>query len=782
MRIPLLTKYSTLTFFTLAAALPATAAPAPEVELRLQNGRPTVFENGKPVVMAAYDSSILWPREKWTSRVDGFIKSGVKVFHLTDWHDKGVYGQSRFWTNEDVYPTTPTPTDEGQTMDWQANYILARVPDARFILRLNAYAPKAWMEKNPGEIQLDSTGKMHEPSWASQKYLSGLRAHYRNIVRYVEAQPWGDRLLGYFILPYGEGLTILSITGGFYDRSPAMNSAWREYLGRKYASDADLQTAWGETGVLRATALVPEDKELRAKIETLPQWPDPAKMRRERDYALLQRELFARYIFTLTDGVKSATTRRVIVGLDAMKQHQLGWQIREAFEGKGLGTKEFSMYLSSGSIDVGSILDGTALDCLVTPADYTARGMGMAFEGEGLADPLVLRGKTLFIENDARTWLANETPDLTDPLGSFMTPAEVRAGLLRNTGSAISRGLHSYWTDIGFRAGYFTDPIIQREIVTNKNVLARATNWPHRETQHAIAVIIDDQSPLRENFSTGFQQLALLRQRVEGLGLAGIPYRIYLLSDMKKGNFPDYRCYLFPNLFKVDDETIALLKRKVFRDGRIAIFGPGTGITDGTTVSAGGAERVLGMPMKLYDQSPSRRVRLLRNSHPAVRDAHMPTLYGDSLMYGPILLPDVSRLPNSGVVALGDAITSFQLNAPGLALKEFGRGASGNGVLGARGSGDYAVVFSAAIPLPPALLRSLARYGGCNVWVNDDVVVTASDTMVSLHTNESGNYTIQLPRRVGKIHDGTTGRLVAQNARELRLTLTAPETRLFFLE
>jgi hypothetical protein len=704
----------------------------------------------------------------------------VRVYHLTPWHYQSQYGQSRFWTDEDVYPSPPPPAEDGVlTLDRQAEYILSRVPDARFIVRLNTYAPKAWMDKNPGELQTDGDGKTYEPSWASQKYLDGIRGHYTNLVHWVEAQPWGDRVLGYFVLPYGEGGTILSISGHFFDHSAAMQRAWHEWLQQEYSSDAALQAAWGDDKVLRATTPIPDDATLRAKIEAQPTWPDPAAFRRERDYVRLQQELFARYVQALTRPIKAAAGRNVLVALDAMKQPMLGWQHNEAFFGEGRNMSSFSIFAASGSLGVGPLLDLPSLDGLVTPADYTARGMGFAPESEGLSDSLVLRGKSIFVENDTRTWLAKETrQDKTPPLGSFLTPQEVRAGLLRNSGQVLSRGLFTYWMDIS--NGFYNDPAIQREVQLDKGVLTRGASWPHRETQHAIALIIDDESPLYGDYTTGFNQLAVLRQRIEGLALTGIPYRIYLLSDLKKDNFPDYRCYLFPNLFKVDDEVLALLKRKVFRDGHIAIFGPGTAITLARTNSARGAERVLGIPMKLHEGVSSRRVRLMPGA-PALQGATQ-LLYGDSYAYGPILAPDRAKLATANTQVLGELVSSWQVNAPGLVLKEFGRGAAGNGNKSTRGVGDYAVVFSAAMPLPSSLLRSLARYGGCNLWAEEGTVVSASDSIVSLHTTVSGPHTIHLPRRYAKIIDGTTGRLLLRNADEIRLKTSAPETRVYFLE
>jgi hypothetical protein len=765
---------------------------APVIELKLRQGRPAVFENGRRLATVAYDNSILRTDGEWEKRVQDFIDIGVKLFHLTPWHHAGVFGQTAFWTDEDVYPeySPPAPMEQpdGLTLEKQASFILRRVPEAHFIVRLNTYAPPAWVEKNPGEIQTDEYGRKYQPSWASQKYLSGVRGHYRNLIGYVERQEWGRRVIGYFVMPYGEGLSLLSVSGKFFDHCVAMQRAWRQWLRHKYSDDAALREAWGDSNASLQDARPPTDAKLREKLSRLFHWPQPQALARERDYCLLQRELFRRYFTWLLESVHSSASHQVLVGIDALKQHMLGWQLAEAFADSGgvvqasqvHGTDAFSMFLASGSFCTGDLLDHPALDCLVTPADYTARGVGLPWEGEGLGDSLMLRSKTLVIENDARTWLAQETAEMGPPLGSFMNIEEVRAGLQRNSALCLSRGFLSYWMDIGYRAGNFHHPQIKDEVARDMSLQLRGADWPHRETEHAIAVIIDDASPLYENFTTGFQNLAILRQRIEGLGLCGIPYRIYLLRDLQRDDFPSYRCYLFPNLFKVDDEVCRLLRQRVLRDGRLAIFGPGTGITDGRTLSSQGAELLTGITMRLFSHSSSRRVHLHRGAHPTVTDSQLPPLFGDSFSYGPILVPDRAQLAATQTRVLGEALTAFTINHPGLVLREQGTGASGNGNPRPRGAADYAVVFSAAVPLPAALLRSLARYAGCNVWSERDAVVAASDTMVSLHTNESGLYTIRLPRVARHVHDAATGEVVMTDTQQWTVSMAAPQTNTYF--
>ena len=96
-------------------------------------------------------------------------------------------------------------------------------------------------------------------------------------------------------------------------------------------------------------------------------------------------------------------------------------------------------------------------------------------------------------------------------MGALLNDTEVSAGLLRNSASTLSRGLMHYWMDVG--GGWFNDERIQRGIAADKAMLERGYARPHRETEHAIAVVYDDDSPLQENLTRGFQHLAILRSK-----------------------------------------------------------------------------------------------------------------------------------------------------------------------------------------------------------------------------------------------------------------------------
>jgi hypothetical protein len=275
--------------------------------------------------------------------------------------------------------------------------------------------------------------------------------------------------------------------------------------------------------------------------------------------------------------------------------------------------------------------------------------------------------------------------------------------------------------------------------------------------------VIDDSSPRHENGTAGYQQIATLWQRHLGLGHCGVPYRVYLFSDLAKENMPKYRTYLFPNLFELNDERLALLRRTVLCDGRVAIFGPATGITDGAKLGAEGISRLLGIDFELVPKQAPRRV-LVHGTHPLTARLPASLTYGDSYSYGPMLVPARAAVNAGGFEVLGSATTFWEVNKPGLILKE---------------TPDCKMIWSVAMPLPANLLRECCRYAGSHIWCEDDDVVLASETVVAVHSVKAGPRTLLLPTP-RPVWDLLSGEKLGDALSRIDIMVTPPETRLFY--
>lgn len=701
--------------------------------------------------------------------------AGVQAFMLiVRGGYEGDFNTSWFWTDEGVYGDDRS-RDDGLSLDRQAEEILAEKPDALFMVRWGSDVPKRWAEKHPNELQTgEQKGAGRSSSYASRLALEGRAALARRIVNFVESRPWGDRVVAY--LPFGqdEGTPHLVTQEAMFDLCPAMQREYRTFLKDKYGCDTALRKAWQDPAASLASAAVPTDSEWQTARRAWRHWPEPAQTQRYRDYFLTVRGLIWLQRKTEMGAVRDAASRPTVVATDAFKQPMIGWLIQDAFNAGAQGMAFRNILLASGSIDVGPILDMPELDALITPADYTARSCGFGFYAEGIEDSLVLRRKTTIIEDDARSWAT----DQLDTQGAWRTAEEARAGLLRNLVLSSSRGLFPYWMSVG-RGSFFADSDEMLKIVRQQLPLRAALLSRRREpTEHAIAMLIDDSSPLEEDFTSGFQQLAVVRQRNDHLSMTGLPFRTHLFSDVERDDFPRYRCCLLPNLFRLDADRIALVREKLMRDGAVLIFGPGTGINDGTRTTNDAAQELLGIPLELQPRQAARRVLVYGGAHPAVSGVQASLVYGDSYLYGPILAP-AADLGDS--LELGKASVHWRLNRAGLVLREHGRGAAGNGAPGPRGSGDCAVAFTMAAPLPAALLRSLALYGGCHAWSDLGDVVAAGGDMVAVHTVRPGARTVRLPRTCD-VTDAENGQRIAMGADAFEIRLQAFDTRVFLLD
>jgi len=743
--------------------------PVSGVEVR--QGRPQIMFDGKPLSPATYcdpaictdDNRITADPDWWLRRYADFHKSGVHNYHVIPvW---GKDGTSRFWKGDGVYPT-PSPDDGSTCIDWQARVLLEMNPEARIICRFGDKFPSGWFDPNPDHRQTTTDGDFDYPqaSLASDKALDGLCEFYRRFVEYCEAQPWANRIFGYLSYPHGEGTTMLNNAGFLFDESPVTQEKFRAYVRDKYADEAALREAWGEPGATFDSVRVPTDAGWRERRKNVMHWIEGNQLRKERDYLDLHRELwihwYKRSVATVREGLGG---KQRFFGLDIGKTPMIGWQINLSFSGKPPGAEFINTLYGSGNIDVAELLDDPGLDAICTPADYTARTVGYGFEPEGLTQSLVIRGKTMICENDCRTYVGtgyDPYPE-DDSQGAFRDNAEVRAGMLRNSLSSLTRGHIDNWMIAG--ATYYDHPEVQEHGIQPVTRLWDASvNWPHVETEHAIAFVVDDTSPRHEDITSGYQNLACIWQRVLGLSNCGIPYRFYLWSDLAHEKMPDHRCYLFPNLFEMNEERMDLLKRKVLRDGRMAIFGPATGITDGTTLGAEWATKLLGVEMELMPVEPVRHV-IVGGTDPIVRALPASTKYGDSLPYGPLLEPARGAVEKAGAVTLGMATTYWMQNREGLFLNE---------------TDDYKVAWSVAMPLPSNLLRELARRGGCHVWCEEDDVVLASETLAAVHSVKPGPRTLKLPSR-RMVWDLLSGKPLGETD-TIDMDITPPETRAFY--
>ena len=768
-----------------AQEVPSTKQPAGKtvVEVKLHNGRPTLHINGEPNPLPTY-SPVAWSRPHFTKAVPYFTKHPMAAYFLCF---PGVRGQgwagTQFWDGDNISnkPLIETLAPGSPSFEEQTSFILERDPEARFFVRgLPADPPSSWRKLHQDQRFVNEDGQaMKAPSLASDRYWNDLDRAAKATIEYVELQAWADRVLGYWVGMFGEG-TYSPLYGYYlFDHSPVMTAKWRAFLKGRYKTIEALRQAYQNPALTFENATVPKDplRGQQEQVASLLYWQNASENRLRRDYLELTAQLVHEGYRKVMAAAEEATGGRKLCLYDAFKQTMLGWNLHGFFVPKFSWWPAYpEMMTGGGYLRVATLFDAPGFDGLVTPHDYQARGIGGVYEPEGIVDSVILRGKYFLSEMDTRTYNIGHTD-----YGSARNDQEYAAVTWRNLATSFTRGFNSYWMDLcGGYAGWFGNEGIHKIITRQVEVVRQSLEWRHEDVP-SIAMILDDTAVLETNGAGNFFNEAIMWEQKMGMARCGVPYRVYLLDDLKLPNFPAHRVFYFPNLFRVDDERLRLLREKVFRNGNVVLWGPGSGISDGEVIGATSATRLTGFEFDFIPANYQRRTLISNFDHPITQSLKADTIIGGPLAYGPMLFPKVPE-GAADTQSLGFAWTKQGRNYSGLAVRTFGEGALGvyDGEA-PRGEGDWASVFTTAIPIPADVWRGLARFAGAHVYCESNDILLADCSIVALHSIQSGPKRIDLPGTF-RVTDVVTGKAVGDRLQSIEFDLRAPETRVFLLE
>ncbi|HEY3417735.1 MAG TPA: hypothetical protein VGM23_12700, partial [Armatimonadota bacterium] len=627
----------------LLATLAGAVAQQPsmrEVEVKTHLGRPMIFVDGQPNPFACY-CPIGWSKPHFLMNTKNFYPHHMNCYQIMPPGLNSDLSGTQFLEGDTV-SSTPLFVDEPahkmqgfNSFDESANDVIAKDPNAYLIVRTGMMEPESWRKLHPEQYFVTDDGTRGPvPSMASDLYWEMAAKYSRALIQFCESRPWANRIIGYVNIYFVEGCDQSVIEGWLFDHNPQMTARWRAFLQAKYGAVERLRAAWGDQTLTFETVEVPKDK-LRGPtpvVSNLLYWQGPKDNQPLRDYLELRRDLFHQRFKQIIGAERAATERKRFFVYDAFKQTMQGWNCGDFFynnESRRLACPD--LMGGSGSIDVAQLYDLPGFSGILTPHDYQARGVGGTFEPEGIADSLILHNKIYICEMDQRSYV-----DKNNAYGNARDFKEYAAITWRNIATSLTRGFYFYWMDL--YSDWYKPAEIQQLTARQVDVVKESVNWPH-ETVPGIAMIIDDKALYETNGSGNTMYEAVMWEQKMGLARCGVPVRIYLLEDLKLPTFPKHRVFYFPNLYKVDDARLALLKEKVFRDGNVVVWGPGSGISDGQTISAANVQRLTGFTVRLWPVNYPHRVQITNFDHPITRGLPADTIINNAVSYGPLVFP-----------------------------------------------------------------------------------------------------------------------------------------------
>jgi len=515
------------------------------------------------------------------------------------------------------------------------------------------------------------------------------------------------------------------------DYSEPMILAFHKWLADKYRTDDALKDAWNDSAVTLATAQIPARPERQASDSFV--WRDPAIRRQVIDF-------YAFYCENVTDIIK--------VLAHTAKQATNGEQLVGVFYGYMFFSYADNWMQDNGHLALHKLLECPDIDFFTAPSSYAFRQLEIGYSlGQNATDAIRLHGKYYMNENDYRTHLNADQEDYR----RISTLRESEAVQLRELGNMITRGWGGWWFDMG--GGWYDEPQFMN-VIKKLNAIGENSIHFDRSESSDIAVVVDETSI----FYTGLQKtlmLPLMYDQTLQLGQMGAPFDWVFLNDIDLAR--PYKLYIFLNAFHVGDRQKQAISRLQRRGAKACLWLYGAGFAGENSLDVRGCTELTGINMEMTDKAGSLFVQFTKEGADILHPGKADSIYGSKNTIGPLLYPNDPAAAVLGMLQGHDV--------PGLVLKNI------NGV---------DVYYSAAPTLPASVLRGMAERAGVHVYNDQNDILYANKSFLSLYVVNAGVRRIRLPERTD-VYDVYTDTTVATNAITFDVELPAKHAVLYFL-
>jgi hypothetical protein len=666
--------------------------------------------------------------------------------------------------------TTPDKQDEVfantvAQLEFDVERIRRYVPDAKLLLLVMLRTDTAWTDARPDELVVNGNGdRGHGHSLASGKWRDDASAFVERLVRHVEQQPWGGRVINYTFAAggggefhhYQRGMGLVERDEAFAgDFSKPAIQAFRVWLRERYDDVTALRAAWRDDAVTFDTALPTSDRLVGTAEQGF--FRDPAAAQDVIDYFTWLAHHNGQNLVAFCRAAKRAATRNVLCG---------GY-----YGYLKLNNQYPASLVDNGHGAFGEVIDDPSVNVIPLPYSYTFRNGATAFTQNSLPQSLHVRGKLFWAELDNRTWVS-----CGEHAYAQASHEETIHLQRRDIGASVCEQTGYWWLD--FAAGtqgqrsipWFTDPDVVADMQRSVELFDQQIAEPF-ETKAEIAVFVDHGTPINMDIYASIPGYNTeTRMLGESIPAIGVPSDWYSLSDLKFDFVADqYKVYVFLNAYRLTAEQRQFITQRLQRDGKTLVWLWGSGyVVHNEGLSLDAMTQVTGMHFDLTGQWQDSTINLLAD-HPLTRISHEQTMLmrDTHISYfrnrpffekrlAPVFWPIDDDIDVVGRFAFNDA------PAPGLAVRKLD---------------DWTSVWCGIPYLDPGVLRAIAEQAGVHIYLDDHVAsLHAGGRFISIHNDTTPlDTTLHLPQPCD-VFDAFSGEQLGTNTNTLPIKIAPAHT------
>jgi hypothetical protein len=707
-------------------------------ELRVHNGRPTLFINGEP-----HDGLFCSVRSTY---MKNFIDAGFDIF---DTHPSTPHG----WVGDGKYDYTET--------DKYIEAYLKQKPDAKLILRFwFGYPRDFWWAVKYKEHQtvprvMDKGHKM--PSYASLKWREEAGEALRRVVAHVE-EKYGNNVIAYVPgggscgewfdwYAYTEDEERLTQGYEMGDYSKPMQEAYRKYVREKYESIENVNRIYGLKIQNFDELEIPDvSARLNAKLGHLRSIKDEQAVIDY--YEVLNQQVYetlAHFARMTKEGCQRRKVVMVFYGYHSIEQPRGGVSQARA-----------------GHVYLDEVLSNPDVDYVVAPYHYDFRQLEGVMSSQAVVASVLKRGKQFLQECDGSTYLKPSWP-----CEDHHNPSNARESgniLRRDLSKTLMEGASLWFMDLN--VGMYDSPEMVAELKRTLEI-GRKLYWQTGTDNRQVAVVLHSRDafyqregePLRAPMIPQFKQ-----HELERMGLGYDDLMLENLKYMTPDETERYKFWIFPTAVRLTDEEMSLIRQHCYRNGNYVLWVYAPGVLSEKGLDIDRLEQVTGFKCGYTMEPGEVAVRVAGNEHPLLKGRKSPIVYGTYGELGPDLIRYHSSLRHYPGSDVGFSVT------PRFYAKEadavLGRVLDIDGEpagLGVKNMGSWTSVLSVAPMVPKHILRNIAEAAGCHVYTEFLGQTYQSRDYVGFFAHETGTYRIRFPF-ASKVTDVFSGKVIAERA------------------
>jgi len=738
--------------------------PRATAEVRKVDARPRLFVDGKETVPLFYKAPGPWKLNR--SQIGDFSKAGVHVYFISYFLGRGIYQTqpTGCWIGKDK-------TDFSE-LEGLLCQVLRADPQGYIMLDLYTDPYPDWGAEHPDDVVTNDKGQKaivnaHDLRWGGepqkvtgsyaerygQSYVSAqLRTDTTKVLleldQYIKNSLPGKAVIGYYLNGGDDSQMFYwgDRTRQLTDYSKAAVAAFRDWLKARYGDNAALQKAWNRNDVTFETAEVPSaERRLKSTF-----FLDPKNEQDIIDYNRFHSE--------------GTVDTRNIYAAALRKAHGTPIVLGGYYAGPTVGApsqRATGYQLKSGQMDLLTSVTGY----------FATRLPGGPGKAHQAWNSLSLHDTIGVAEEDFRSWK-------TTPLGSYSNPEtgyqflarvenaeDSNAIIRRDTGHMLADGQGAWWYDMD--GGWFNDPSIMKAISESEDAFKKdfADNAAPRAD---VAVFVDEYSFDCINHQNTWNYQNAISEQIRQMNSSGVPYHLYLQSDIGNPDLPQYKLYVFLDAYHLSaDEWQSI--QKLHNGGKTICFMHAPGVMSKVLLTAPDAASAISKITGIQVADNNSQNLLLQAAPKSTFGGNDLVSYSTSgFTYG-------HNKTRSPFAAPTFAVTDPQ--ATPLAIYQ----SNNKTAVAMRDFGDWKSVFYGGVGMDAFFFNALAKQAGAWVAMPPGNAVYGNQHFLTIHALYPGEKKIQL-LTPSKVTDLADGKVLSANTQTLDIEMKYGETRWFYLQ